>query len=262
MFHLLNQLFYLRILVCVMSTVWEDTDGCANQYRCDLAIFLMTVLLTSYGIIIYRAMNAQGHGNNVVNEINATDKLYLSKQVELVGKLAKNNTSNIGRLLSASKDVSVKFTDHCINILNNEEILNRLRDSTKIENKESLFKFQSHIYSVKSNYDVNHRGMKMRCNNKRFSSFNGINGKTYPYGIKGILRHYHYWQDPKLGQVIVTIRRNPCNFHACTTILSLSWASKIKEAINHPRYGGVYNYKYSQILGCKNNSNIMIFDDD
>ena len=27
-----------------MSIVWEDTDGCAKQYSCDLSINLMTVL--------------------------------------------------------------------------------------------------------------------------------------------------------------------------------------------------------------------------
>ena len=27
------------ILVSSMSKVWEDTDGCANKYGCDLAIY-------------------------------------------------------------------------------------------------------------------------------------------------------------------------------------------------------------------------------
>ena len=71
MFHILNKLFYSGILVCVMSTLLEDTNGCAKQYRCDLAIYLMTVLSYSYGIITDRAINAQGHGNNVVNGLNA-----------------------------------------------------------------------------------------------------------------------------------------------------------------------------------------------
>ena len=31
-------------LVSIMSTVWEDTDDCANKYRCALAIYLITVL--------------------------------------------------------------------------------------------------------------------------------------------------------------------------------------------------------------------------
>ena len=59
-----------------MLTVWEDTDGCANKYRCALAIYLMTVLSSSYGIIINRAINAPVHGNDVVYGINATDKHY------------------------------------------------------------------------------------------------------------------------------------------------------------------------------------------
>ena len=46
----------------------------------------------------------------------------------------------------------------------------------------------------------------MRWNNKSFPSLNGINGKTYPYVSKDILRHYHYWLDPKLGLGIFAIR--------------------------------------------------------
>ena len=60
-----------------MSTVWEDTDGCANKYRCDLSIYLPTVLSSSYGNIIDRAINAPGHGNNVVDGINVMDKCFL-----------------------------------------------------------------------------------------------------------------------------------------------------------------------------------------
>ena len=65
-----------------------------------------------------------------------------------------------------------------------------------------------------------------------------------------------------MGTVIVTIRRIPCSFHACTYILSLSWYPKIKEALNQPRYGRFYSYKYSQILGCRNNWLLMNFLDD
>ena len=42
--HLLEILFESGIWVSGMSTVWEDTDGCANNYGCDLAIYLLTVL--------------------------------------------------------------------------------------------------------------------------------------------------------------------------------------------------------------------------
>ena len=68
--------------------------------------------------------------------------------------------------------------------------------------------------------------MKMIWNNKPFPSLNVINGKTYPYGSKGILRHYHYPSDPKLGPGIFVIRKIPCSFHTCKTTLSISWNSK------------------------------------
>ena len=63
-----------------ISTVWEDTDGCAKKYKCALAIYLMTVLSSSYGIIMYRKINAPGHENNIADGINAPNKCYLNKK--------------------------------------------------------------------------------------------------------------------------------------------------------------------------------------
>ena len=91
------------------------------------------------------------------------------------------------------------------------------------------------------------------------NKLNNINGKSSPYISKDILRHYYYQSDLRLGLGIFAIRRITCSFHACTTILSHFWYSKIKETFNQPRYGRVYNQKYSQILGCHNNLIIMIF---
>ena len=51
----------------------------------------------------------------------------------------------------------------------------------------------------------------MQCNNKLFPSLNVINGKSSPYGSKGILRNYHYRSDPKLGPGIVAIIIVPCS---------------------------------------------------
>ena len=53
--------------------------------------------------------------------------------MELIGKLASNYTSKIEMIPSVSKDVSVKFSDKCIHIINNEEIVNGLKGSTKIQ---------------------------------------------------------------------------------------------------------------------------------
>ena len=84
-----------------MSTVLEDTDSCAKQYICALVIYLMTVLSSSYGIIMYISINAPGNGNNVADGLNTTDKRYLKEQMELIGKLSSKDTSKIGMIPSS-----------------------------------------------------------------------------------------------------------------------------------------------------------------
>ena len=173
--------------------------------------------------------------------------------MELIGKLGSNDTTKIGELTSASKDVSVKFSYQCLHIINNKERLDVLKGSTKIQKRESIFKSQSLIYHFQSNSDDNHRGMKIICNNKTFPSLNFIDGKASTCGSEGIIRHCDYQSDPKLGPFIVPIRIITFSCHSFTTISSLYWDSKIKELVNQPRYGRVYYLKYSQILGCCNN---------
>ena len=76
---------------------------------------------------------------------------------------------------------------------------------------------------------VNHRGIKMRENNKPFSSLHVIDGKYSSYVSKVILRYYHYWLDPKLVPGIVEIIITPYSFHDFTTIISLYWYLNTKE---------------------------------
>ena len=85
------------------------------------------MLSYSYGIIMDSTINVPCHGKNVVDGNNATDKRFLKGKMELIGKLVNKNTANIGMLSSDSKYVSIKFSDKCIHILNNKEILNGLK---------------------------------------------------------------------------------------------------------------------------------------
>ena len=62
--------------------------------------------------------------------------------MELIGELASNGTSSIGMIPSASKYVSIKFAEQYLHILNNKYRFNLLKCSTKMQNRESLFKYQ------------------------------------------------------------------------------------------------------------------------
>ena len=56
--------------------------------------------------------------------------------MELLGKLASNDTSNIIIIPSASKYVSIKFAEQFLHILNIKGGLNGLKSSAKIQNRE------------------------------------------------------------------------------------------------------------------------------
>ena len=55
-----------------------QTDGCAKQYRCSMAYYLMSYLSKSYQIVIDRAVDTPGHGKYVVDGFNAVQKRNLA----------------------------------------------------------------------------------------------------------------------------------------------------------------------------------------
>ena len=81
---LLDDLFERGKLFKQKSTLWEFTDGCKKQYRCNVVVYLLSYLASAYGITIDRQIDAPGHGKGVVDGINAIDKNYLSKMMNLI----------------------------------------------------------------------------------------------------------------------------------------------------------------------------------
>ena len=54
--------------------MWDQTDGCANQYRCSIAYYIIYFLSESYQILIDRTVDTLGHGKYVVDGFNAVQK--------------------------------------------------------------------------------------------------------------------------------------------------------------------------------------------
>ena len=80
------------MLFCGMSTVLEDTNVVPRNIGVIFSIYLMTILSSSYGIIMDRAINTPHHRNRVVDGIDETDNHYLKEQIEPIGNLASNDT--------------------------------------------------------------------------------------------------------------------------------------------------------------------------
>ena len=77
-----------NVFTLSLSTIWENTDGCAEQYRCASELYLMSVNNRCYSIIIYQGISATRHGKEVVYGLNDVDKrcIYqLMSTVQLPG---------------------------------------------------------------------------------------------------------------------------------------------------------------------------------
>ena len=66
-----------KVLKTSLITIWENTDGCAEQYICASALYLMSVMSQTYSLIIDRGISAPRHGKEVVDGLNAVDKRYI-----------------------------------------------------------------------------------------------------------------------------------------------------------------------------------------
>ena len=66
-----------NILSNTLSTILENTDGCAEHYICATALCLMSMLSQTFSVIIDHSISAPEHGRKVVDGLNATEKRFL-----------------------------------------------------------------------------------------------------------------------------------------------------------------------------------------
>ena len=79
-----------QVLTTSLSTIWENTDGCGEQYRCASAMYLMSVMSQNYSIIIDRGISSPGHGKELVYVLNDVYKRYIYQlmyKVRLTGSV-------------------------------------------------------------------------------------------------------------------------------------------------------------------------------
>ena len=72
--HIIELLQNRKQLFANMSTIWGNTCGCAEKYRCATALYLLSILAHRYNIIIDHGVGVPGHVREVVDGLNATEK--------------------------------------------------------------------------------------------------------------------------------------------------------------------------------------------
>ena len=78
-----------KVWTSPLITKWGNTDGCGEQYRCDYALYLMSVMPQCYSLIIYWGISAPGHDKQLVYGISSIDKHYIYINVKCSTNLFK-----------------------------------------------------------------------------------------------------------------------------------------------------------------------------
>ena len=100
-------------------TMWDQTDGCAKQYRCSIAYYLMSYLSTSYQIVLDKAVDTPGHGKDIVDGFNAVQKRYLASCLRMPSTPEKHKTdSKHMRVEAMAEKGEVSFFEECKRLLN------------------------------------------------------------------------------------------------------------------------------------------------
>ena len=63
-----------KVLMTNKINIWDNTDGCTEQYMCTPALYVISMLSHAYTILIYHGVGSPGHVKYVVDVLNATNK--------------------------------------------------------------------------------------------------------------------------------------------------------------------------------------------
>ena len=77
-----------KTIMSSLSTMRENTDGCAEQYRYATALYIMSVLSQGHSIIFNWGISEPGYVKEVIDGLNAIDKRFmyqLMSNVQLTG---------------------------------------------------------------------------------------------------------------------------------------------------------------------------------
>ena len=92
----------------------DQTDGCAKQYRCSIAYYMMSYLSTSYQIVLDIAVDTPVHGKYVVDDFNYVQKRYLATCLRMRSTPEKDNIDSKRMFVEAMTEKGeVIFAKEC-----------------------------------------------------------------------------------------------------------------------------------------------------
>ena len=190
----------------------DHTDGCAKQYRCGNALFLLNILSLKYNLLIDRAIGAPGHGKSIIDGLNAVDKHYLKKVMCMSGSTRPDDLETRMTMYAMTKDSSLSFAEECARLCSLEQRKHGV-DSTTLPTRNKS-KLNERFYHVQKPENVRYINLSK-----------GTKGWTHRKKEKGngIQHHYNFRADPALGVGHIAVRRIPCMCAGCVSQLKHPW---------------------------------------
>ena len=171
------------------GTMWYQIYGCENQYRCSIAYYLISFLSKSYQIVLDRAVDTTGHGQDIVGGFNSVQKRYLTTYFRIFNT-PEVDKIDIKRMCvdSMNKKVEVIFAEECKRLLDLCDEIGTKGDK-KHTKREAKSRLKHKYYWLNKEEDILFNSMK--------DVYNILNNQN-----KLTMKHfYHIRFDPDLGEV-------------------------------------------------------------
>ena len=188
----------------------DDTDGCAVQYRCGTALWMLHKLAAETGYIYDRGIDAEGHGKKLIDGLSGVDKNYIIKEfrgnISHQSGVAKEGKRDLVLYQVNQKGERKDLAEFAQKILSRPERANGVVRVPYVNPKKEKVKkdtdLASRHYMVRKKDQVRFRNIFMEA-------------VGFPEGAgNGLKSHYHFIFDPELGEKFA-FSKITCNCEGC-----------------------------------------------
>ena len=195
--------------------VLSFTDGCAKQYKCANAIFFMSLLASTYGIVVDRGISCAGHGKSLVDAINGVDKNTIQRRTRRTVVSAHD----------ALKEESSSLKVHSFNNSSSGDDYSAAEDCKRILEQDGGHGVKSE--GPKRAKRESKRGINCRYwhTRKLTEKLNASKCATIQIPEEGVSFKdmYHYYTCKELGVRRAALKRVPYCCPAYDSMIRLSW---------------------------------------
>ena len=174
-----------QVLTTSLSTIWENTDGCAEKYICASALYLMSLMSQTYSIIIDCGISAPGHGKEGFDGLNAVDKRYIYQLMSKVQLLGLVRFYSQIKIHTGTENKDVILAQGFKNNLEGEHRQNGAIYQGKSRKRFMEIKWIEIKYHVQDHALVELKDVKMYCNTNQFPALPFCGSYSKPHDARG-----------------------------------------------------------------------------